>query len=256
MSVGRLTLSTVSSLQDTIIMSRIRFLEDFHVKFQVKVGISPFTEHYSMHVGQPRWSSCTAHVDALHISGGAPPAFWRAHPRRQVIMQRRGAGWAPDFVFPETSFRPMVSGGATGGTRNAAALAEALASGTRIPPFDDSAAANPHRQQLAGIVSLLLDRHALAHPLPMMSTRENPEPRWRRPHPVHEALWQFHDSLKDVFVTAQTTYSFNSCFNESETNELLMQSRVLKRNRMEATDRAPRSSVGYSGAIRGTTVLV
>lgn len=106
-------------------------------------------------------------------------------------MQRRGAGWAPDFVFPETSFRPMASGGATGGTRNAAALAEALAGGTRIPPFDDSAAADPHRQQLAGIVCLLLDRHALAHPLPMMSTRENPQPSWRRPHPVHEALWHF-----------------------------------------------------------------
>lgn len=55
-------------------------------------------------------------------------------------MQRRGAQWAPDFVFTESTFQPLVPG--PGGGANAKRLAEALGS----------------LQQLAHIVSLLLDR--------------------------------------------------------------------------------------------------
>ncbi len=58
-------------------------------------------------------------------------------------MQRRGAQWAPDFVFTESTFQPLVPG--PGGGANAKRLAEAL-----------GAVGSP--QQLAHIVSLLLDR--------------------------------------------------------------------------------------------------
>ena len=61
----------------------------------------------------------------------------------QVHMQRLGAQWAPDFVFAESTFAPLMPG--PGGGANAAQLAEAL-----------SAVGQP--MQLAHIVALLLAR--------------------------------------------------------------------------------------------------
>lgn len=84
----------------------------------------------------------------------------------QVIMQRRGMGWVPDFLFSESTFQPLAPcGDGNGAARNAAALTEALAGARRVAPFDDSpSAAQPHAHQLARVVALLLDRCAPSRP--------------------------------------------------------------------------------------------